>query len=153
MPKYLIRLIVVFVLGAAALLVGRGLLVPKSFGQLGHYRAAALGEIASPKTVYAGHEACEACHDDVVAVKSKDRHAALSCEVCHGAAAAHAEDPAAVKPNTNLDRSFCLRCHEKDLTRPAGFPTVEGSTHNVKEDCRKCHTPHAPSPKPKGVAE
>lgn len=152
MPKYLIRLIVVFVCGVSAVLFVRNLLVPESFGILGHYRANAFKEITAQKPVYAGAEACEACHDEEAALKKTGRHAGLPCEVCHGAAAAHAEDPTSKKPFTDLDRSFCLRCHEKNLSRPPTFPTVEGSAHNVKDDCRKCHKPHSPSLK-KGGAE
>ena len=150
MPKYVVRLSVVFVLGAAALLCVRHFLVPKSFGEMGHYRALALAEVADQKRAYAGHEACEGCHEEEAEVKKKGKHAGLACEICHGASSAHAEDPGSAKPFTDLDRSFCLRCHEKAMGRPAGFPVVEGHSHNVKDDCRTCHTPHAPSLKSKG---
>ena len=45
--------------------------VPKSFGQYGHYRGAAIGEIAARPVKFAGHETCETCHTDVLDVKSK----------------------------------------------------------------------------------
>lgn len=144
MPKYLVRLILLFIVGVAVLFWVRGLLVPKSFGRLGHYRADAIGEIAAQTPTYAGHKACGDCHPDVVEIKSKNKHAGLSCEICHGPAQAHADDPGSMKPNTDLDRSFCLRCHQQDISRPSGFPQVDGSTHGEKEDCRKCHQPHHP---------
>jgi transcription elongation factor Elf1 len=151
MPKYLIRLMVVFVIGVIVALGVQRLLVPKSFGVLGHYRASALKEVAAQKPVYAGQEACGACHEDEAAVKKTGRHAGLPCEVCHGASAAHAEDPTTRKPFTELDRSFCLRCHEKNVSRPPGFPMVSGTSHNLKDDCRQCHKPHAPSVKKGGA--
>ncbi|OGV70609.1 MAG: hypothetical protein A3K19_06470 [Lentisphaerae bacterium RIFOXYB12_FULL_65_16] len=146
MPRYLVRLIIIFVLGAVAVLAIRQFMVPASFYQLGHYRASVLPEVAAQEPVYAGHAACEECHGDVLEVKEKGRHTGLSCEVCHGAAATHAADPSSTKPFTELDRSFCLVCHEKNISRPAGFPMVDGLAHNIKEDCRKCHKPHSPSP-------
>ena len=148
MPRYLTRLVVVLVLGLTIVLWLRSMLVPRTFGEFGHYRGAALGEIASQQPLYAGREACEKCHQDVVAVKSQGRHASLPCEVCHGASGAHARNPASMKPFTGLDRTFCLRCHDQSLSRPAGFPMVDGMTHNQKEDCRKCHSPHSPSLNP-----
>ena len=148
MPKYLTRLMIVFVLVASTVAFVRGRLVPKSFGTLGHYRSDALAELASQKPLYAGREACKACHMDVFNLKSKGRHAGLPCEVCHGPSAAHAENPASMKPLTDLDRSFCLHCHDASLSRPAGFPMVDGLTHNSKEDCRACHKPHSPNLNP-----
>jgi hypothetical protein len=46
---HLFRLAGVFLVGFASFLVVRALLVPKTFGEYGHYRGAALGELtASP---------------------------------------------------------------------------------------------------------
>ena len=65
----------------------------KSFGQYGHYRGAAIGEIAARPVKFAGHETCETCHTDVLDVKSKGKHAHVNCEACHGPLAKHADDP------------------------------------------------------------
>ena len=145
MPRYLTRLIVVIFVTTVSVLFFRGLLVPPSFGEYGHYRGNALKELAARQPLYAGREACTSCHQSVIAVKSHGRHASLSCEVCHGPSSAHARSPRSVMPFTDLDRSFCLHCHDLSPSRPAGFPMVDGLTHNRKEDCRKCHNPHSPS--------
>ena len=41
MPQQVPRLAVVFILAIVALVVARALLIPETFGELGHYRAAA----------------------------------------------------------------------------------------------------------------
>jgi hypothetical protein len=44
---HLFRLAGVFLVGFASFLVVRALLVPKTFGEYGHYRGAALGELTA----------------------------------------------------------------------------------------------------------
>ncbi len=51
----------------------RALVVPQSFGQYGHYRGAAIAEIAARPSAHAGHDVCEACHTDVVDQKKLGR--------------------------------------------------------------------------------
>ena len=72
---HLFRFAGLFVLAFLAFLLIRGYVVPKTFGQYGHYRGAALGEIAAHPVKFAGHKACEACHTDIVDVKTKGKHA------------------------------------------------------------------------------
>ena len=75
-------------------LVVRHYVVPKSFGQYGHYRGAAMGEIAAHPAKFAGHETCEACHSDVADKKKAGKHAHLNCEACHGRSSEAARRPA-----------------------------------------------------------
>ena len=95
---HLFRFAGLFVLAFIIFLVVRSYVVPKSFGQYGHYRGAAISEIAARPVKFAGHEACETCHSDVLDVKSKGKHAHVNCEACHGPLAKHAEDPSSVTP-------------------------------------------------------
>ena len=62
---HLFRFAGLFVLAFLVFLVVRHYVVPKSFGQYGHYRGAAMGEIAQHPAKFAGHETCETCHADV----------------------------------------------------------------------------------------
>jgi hypothetical protein len=71
---HLFRLAAVFVIGGLAFVGVRALLVPKSFGQYGHYRGDAPAEIAARPVNYAGHQACEDCHSDVLEKKKSGRH-------------------------------------------------------------------------------
>jgi len=122
----------------------RGYVVPKTFGQYGHYRAAAISEIGARPLKYAGHEACETCHSDIVDVKTKGKHAHVNCEACHGPQAAHAADPT-VTP-AKLDTAvLCVRCHAASAARPKGFPQVVADEHSNGVPCETCHQPHSPA--------
>ena len=59
---HLFRFAGLFVLAFIVFLVVRAYVVPKSFGQYGHYRGAAIGEIAAKPVKFTGHETCETCH-------------------------------------------------------------------------------------------
>lgn len=142
--EHLIRLAVVMAIGVVAFVVLRAAVVPKSFGQYGHYRGAAIAEIAARPIVHAGRETCEGCHTDVVDQKKLGRHVVLSCEACHGAQARHADDPASVKP-AKLDTAIvCARCHEANSAKPKTFPQVVTADHSGGIACDTCHQPHKP---------
>jgi len=141
---HLFRFAGLFVLAFLVFLVVRHYIVPKSFGEYGHYRGAAIGEIAAHSIKYAGHETCEACHSDVLDVKKNGKHAHVNCEACHGPQAKHADDPASVQP-AKLDTAIlCVRCHEASAARPKGFPQVASADHSNGIACETCHTPHSP---------
>ena len=107
---HLFRMAAVFACGIVLFLVIRGLFVPRSFGQYGHYRGAALAEIAAKPIMFAGHGACESCHTDVVEVRSKGVHAHVGCESCHGPLAKHAEDhPTSLQPPKIDVAVLCVR--------------------------------------------
>lgn len=146
MPQQIKRLILVFALLVAGFLAARHFLVPPTFGTLGHYRAAGIDSVASLPVHYAGARACAECHDDVVAEKASSRHAGVACEVCHGPAAKHAEDPDSGVPPAPRDRSKCPLCHGFNPSRPTGFPQIDPQTHNPGKPCITCHKPHQPVP-------
>ncbi|MDR3747425.1 MAG: multiheme c-type cytochrome [Acidobacteriota bacterium] len=142
---HLFRLAAVFLVGVLAFLGLRGLLVPRSFGQYGHYRGDAIKEIAALPVSYAGHQVCEGCHTEVLDVKSKGMHKGVACESCHGPQAKHADDPAAVQP-AKLDTAvLCVRCHAANSSRPKNFPQVGAAEHSGGEACNTCHQPHSPA--------
>jgi hypothetical protein len=124
----------------------RRVLTPKTFGDLGHYRAAAIDEIVARPIKYAGRGACNDCHDDIAAVRGSGRHQMLACETCHGAAQAHVASGGEQKPIVPRERSFCPTCHGFDPARPTGFPQIDAVTHNPVKRCVTCHNPHEPKP-------
>lgn len=141
---HLIRLAAVFLLGFLVFIALRAAVIPKSFGQYGHYRGDALRELTSRPIAYAGHETCEGCHPDVLDIKSKGVHAHVNCESCHGASAKHSEDPTgvqALKPDVS---TLCARCHEANIAKPAGFPQIRMKDHMGGPPCNTCHPPHSP---------
>ena len=117
MPQQLTRLFIVFGLLVAALVAARHFLVPKTFGQLGHYRAAAVDGIAALPIKYAGREVCATCHDDIAKLHGGHGHANVACEVCHGPAAAHVNSPLEVKLPAPRERARCPLCHGYDPSR------------------------------------
>ena len=92
MPVQLKTLIPLFAVFIILFLVARHFLIPESFGKYGHYRANSIDETAALPINYAGKTVCIECHDTEAELLASDAHAGLSCEVCHGPNAKHAED-------------------------------------------------------------
>lgn len=141
---HLFRLAAVFAAGFMLLVVARGFLLPKSFGQYGHFRGDAMQEIAAQPVNYAGHETCEACHSEVLDVKKDGKHARVRCESCHGPQARHADDPLSMKPEKLDAAVLCVRCHEANSAKPKWFPQVASEDHSSGVPCDTCHQPHSP---------
>ena len=72
--EHLWRVALVFAAGIIVFVLVRAVLVPRSFGEYGHYRGNAIAEIAAKPVVFAGHQVCETCHSDVLAVKKDGKH-------------------------------------------------------------------------------
>ncbi len=145
MPQQIKVLAVVFVVLVAGLVVVRQLLVPPTFGKLGHYRSAAIDSVVAQPILYAGQQACAECHDDVTDAKQDSRHSTVACEVCHGPSAAHADDPDEIQPAAPRQRGYCPLCHGYDASRPTGFPQIDPVAHNPMKACIACHDPHQPT--------
>lgn len=144
-PQQVISLVILFAIFMGSLVAARMLLIPKSFGKYGHYRAEAADEAAAQPIRFAGYQACAECHSDIHEMKSQSNHRGLSCEVCHGAAAQHAEVPDEFTPTAPRERGYCPLCHEYNPARPTGFPQIITIQHNLGKACRGCHNPHAPT--------
>jgi hypothetical protein len=130
-----------------ALIVLRQRFVPATFGELGHYRAAATESVASREIRYGGSAVCIECHEEHGDIKSHSYHRSLSCEVCHGPASNHAGDPEAHRPAIPRERGEgCLYCHNYLPSRPTGFPQIVETQHNPMDSCVSCHDPHDPTP-------
>src|SRR5512146_1996005 len=120
MPKQLSRLLIVFAVLTGGLLAARHRLLPKTFGERGHYRAAAVTTVESRPIKYAGRETCAQCHDEIANTHSANRHQSVSCEVCHGPGAAHTESPTEVQLAKPNKRAGCPLCHSFNPSRPTG---------------------------------
>ena len=143
--EHLLRILLLFVGGALAFLIIRHFIVPPHFGEYGHYRPQAVGEIAARPIAFAGHDACAMCHQDKVDEKKAGKHAGVSCEACHGPLAAHVDDPGKLVPKRPDTAVLCVRCHEANNAKPKTFPQVNSKEHSQGLACGTCHQPHSPA--------
>jgi hypothetical protein len=148
---HLFRFAGLFVLAFLVFLVVRHYVVPKSFGEYGHYRGAAIGEIAKHPAKFAGHETCEGCHSDVADKKKAGKHAHVNCEACHGAI--YQRLPAPEQPKPSLYERFVALAvkpapPDPPLLRHAEDPTsVKPELPDTAVLCARCHTASAAKPK------
>jgi hypothetical protein len=141
---HLVRPALVLLAGLGMFMVIRSAVVPKGFGQYGHYRPGALAMIRQHTLSYAGHDTCVMCHEEQNNVKAAGKHAHVNCETCHGPQAKHADDPVANVPKLPAVATLCVRCHEKDQAKPRAFPQVASAEHSGGMACNECHKPHSP---------
>lgn len=87
--------------------------------------------------------ACNDCHQEKYSLWTASAHGAVSCENCHGPAAAHVQS-SDVKLIVVTSREACGVCHGEILSRPKDFPQVDLGTHGGTADCTACHNPHNP---------
>lgn len=145
-PPQITRLILLTIGIVATYLVARHFLTPASFGQQGFFRADAIAEVASHPPVYAGRQACDECHSEVLLKLAKKEHKHLSCEGCHGPGQAHVENPD-IKMGV-LHYSHCVRCHEANPSRPKTHKQIVLKSHYPGDKCTECHVPHQPTEVP-----
>ncbi len=141
---HLIRPAVVLLAALGLFMAIRAAVIPKGFGQYGHYRPGALEQARAKPISYAGQDTCLMCHEDQGKARAAGRHAHVACEACHGPQAKHANDPGSLKPTLPDVANLCRRCHEKDAAKPAGFPQVATAEHSGGAGCNSCHQPHNP---------
>ncbi len=147
--EHLVRVALLFVAGIVLFVVARAVFIPKTFGQYGHYRGAALAEVRAKEPVYAGRAACVECHADEGDRWKGGRHKGVGCEACHGALGKHAADPSALKPEKPDAMKLCLGCHSANVAKPFKFPQIDPKTHMDGGACLTCHDQHAPDKEPK----
>jgi ribosomal protein S27AE len=143
-PRNLIPLYILLILAVGGLVVGRALLIPDTFGDYGHYRAAALDENRALEIAYAGQDVCGECHYDEYELKQQSHHRTVSCEACHGPGARHVDAPDEHTPDAPRGRGYCALCHGYNPSRPTGFPQIIPELHNPGKACMSCHDPHNP---------
>jgi hypothetical protein len=146
LPPQVLRIVLLAAGIVVSYIAARYLLTPPSFGEHGFYRGAALGEIAGREPEYAGRKACLDCHEEVVTLLGKHEHKTLGCEVCHGPCQEHTSPPN-TKPQVPT-YSHCVRCHEKNVSRPKWHKQIDPKDHFAGQKCTECHVPHNPTEVP-----
>ena len=146
MPPQIARLVLLTIGIVFAYFTARAILTPPSFGQFGWYRGNALEELASREPVYAGKQACDECHSELLQKVAKYEHKTISCETCHGVSRAHASDPDVKTPK--LTDGLCIRCHDANPSRPKWLKQITAKKHYLGQHCAECHSPHQPNETP-----
>jgi hypothetical protein len=148
--RHVFRAFLVLAVIVVAISLGRGFLIPKSFGLYGPYRADNVAEQMAVRTPqHGGVQSCAACHDVQAQKRAAGMHKTVSCEVCHGPLSLHVAAGKRTAPMP-VDKSFtlCARCHRKILGRPEKFPQVTLEQHVQGpvqgQVCLDCHDPHSP---------
>jgi len=78
--RHVFRAILVLLVAVAAVAIGRGFLVPKSYGLHGPYRADNVQEqmdVRAPR--HGGVASCAACHEVQASKRAAGRHQTVSC--------------------------------------------------------------------------
>jgi len=150
--RHVFRITLVLVALISAVLIGRGFLVPKSYGTFGPYRTDNVAEQMKVRPpAHAGAASCTPCHKKQAATRAAGGHKAVSCEVCHAPLLRHVADGKKTGPMP-VDKSFtlCARCHRRTQGRPDKFPQVILEQHVTSKVegavCLECHDPHSPKP-------
>ena len=133
MPAQLQRILLVFLGFILLFLLAKNLLTPDSFGQHGHYRAAALDDNQQQEPKYVDQATCADCHQDIVDLKDEGLHMEVGCQTY-------------TKLETPDSREFCGSCHQLMVGRPGdAVSQVDIEEHNTDDDkCIICHNPHEP---------
>lgn len=151
--KHLLRAGLILLFGGIGAFLFRNLLIPKSFGEYGFYRGDAVRkEMARPGRLGPA-DVCRSCHAPVWDQKENGKHAALFCVGCHAPLDTHAEGKKKIAAMwIQKEAALCLRCHQKQLARPADFPQVDPDEHLAQMGvpmspavCFDCHNPHHPT--------
>lgn len=146
-PEQIIRLSIVIITFITLVLLIRTFIIPRELKEVGSQRTSAIERELAREIRYAGSSLCRDCHEDEYDLKRQGYHRNLSCELCHGPAMAHAEDPSEEDLSAPRERKYCPLCHQYNLSRPTGFPQVNPQVHNPLDPCIACHDPHNPKPK------
>ncbi len=155
--NHIIRCILLLVIVVIGFFIARGALVPESFGvhgtyTYGYHRGDSAAEQADRYALYQGSTKCITCHAEQSLLWQPGRHAAVSCESCHGNWQAHNNNTSATIEKDNSVET-CMLCHRKLNARPSTFPQIpEFGRHLADQDeqlqqgmlCVDCHDPHDP---------
>ena len=149
--KHITRLLIIILVLAVGFLVVRSLLIPKSFGNYGHYRGDNIKEQMNLPLVHLGSSSCKDCHETQYGNWQDSSHATVNCEVCHGHWEIH---NGRVKTMTaDKSKDACMICHQKLTGRPEKFPQIVSFSKHMEDNemqeedlqnCLECHDPHEP---------
>lgn len=167
--KHLWRALLLILAVVVLYVVGRAIAVDilfPTFGEYGPYRGESLREEAGFQVRHGdGINSCAPCHEERVETFSTASHSTVNCETCHAPLITHVRfedlekflsEPDSYEWTAEMKiqhaKDLCIRCHESQPAKPAGFPQViivdhleEMGVENSADVCLDCHDPHDPS--------
>lgn len=152
--KHVFRAAILLLAVLIAMVLGRSLFVPDSWGEYGWYRGDAVAEHRNKPIRHGGNDTCAMCHDVEFADHSAGAHVSVQCELCHGPVALHVnldDGEMLAEMPVRRSRELCELCHLRLAARPADFPQIEVREHVAEnggeltaDACFQCHDPHSP---------
>jgi len=150
--KIILILIAVVGVGVAV----RAMVMPKSFGEFGHYRGDAVKDEINRPIRNGTNASCLVCHPYIREMHLQGVHKTVSCEFCHGPVADHVKDGKVIaklpkKEGADI-KNLCLRCHNqiirarpKESIKMISMPQHLEQKHvRIDHNCNQCHNVHAP---------
>ena len=126
-------------------MVIRGAVVPKGFGQYGHYRPGALAaDPAASRCLRRARHLRAVPRRPGQGPRRRQARPRRLRDLPRSAGQA-CRRPGGVKPKLpDGRRPSARRCHEKDAAKPKTFPQVVTAEHSGGMACNDCHKPHNP---------
>ncbi|MHC4141559.1 MAG: cytochrome C [Planctomycetota bacterium] len=145
--KHIIRAVLLLILIAVVFVVVRHFLIPRSFGDYGHYRSDSIAEIAARPLAHGGPQACVECHAEDTEWVLAEEHGSVACEVCHAPLVTHVVGGEKIADmRVRRTTELCAWCHQRLAARPATFPQVNLVEHVTQREveftedvCWSCH--------------
>jgi hypothetical protein len=150
--KHIFRVFLLLIVGVVALILGRDLLIPPTFGEYGHFRGSNVAEQSGKPVRHGGDRSCQSCHAEQFETHESGAHKPVHCELCHAPVAVHAAGGKKIATMPiRKSADLCISCHERMEARPASQPQVQPKQHVLEqgsepspESCFDCHDPHSP---------
>ncbi|MFN8178923.1 MAG: cytochrome C [bacterium] len=150
--KHIFRVFLLLLVAVVALVLGRDFLVPPTFGQYGHFRAANVEQQRNLAVRHGGDESCRPCHATQYDAHAAGPHMTVRCELCHAPVSVHAAGGKKISAMpVRKSSELCALCHERLGARPQTQPQIQFKQHVLEkgsepspESCFDCHDPHSP---------
>lgn len=154
MPKHIARLLVLIAVFVVLAVAAKQFFTADSFYQYGHYRGAAVAEIASKVPKLQGSASCESCHKEVYAEWKSGIHRKATkndavrglvikygpnCEVCHNGPAGN--HPSKEAMPISVEDQITTITHLERTVHPANIPgkSLLVTGEDMRGICLNCH--------------
>jgi hypothetical protein len=154
--SHVVRIILILIAVVGVGVAVRAMVLPKTFGEFGHYRGQAIQEEMNRPIRNGTNNSCLACHPHIRQMHLEGIHKTVSCEFCHGPFADHVKDGRVIaklpKKKGEEIKYLCMRCHNqiirarsKEAIKMISMPQHLEQKHvRIDHNCNQCHNVHAP---------